>query len=284
MYVLLIIIAIISIVFIVYFYHNHLILPLNSTCIITGAPKTGKSLLSIYQVYKWYKKALFKYYFKNIWAFILGKDKKSEMPYIYSNIPLKTPYGFIPITKRHLLRLDKINDGSIVYLGEFSLVANSRLGQQKGFNKISNINYDEINEELLLFTKLSGHEWNGKLIIDSQCISDCHYSVKRVLSEYYYIHHNIKLPFFRVLFVKECRYSEDNSSIDTNENSIQDNLKWILVPTKKYFNMYDFRCYSIWTDNKRINNSDDLVFFKNKKRNLKARNIVSFSDFKTLKK
>ena len=125
-----------------------------------------------------------------------------------------------------LLRQEKIKEGSVVYLGEFSLVANSRLGQ-KNTTKYSKVDYDEINEQLLLFTKLCGHQWNGKLVVDSQTISDVHYSVKRVLSNYLYIHHSINLLFHKVLFVREMIYSDDNNSINTTSEDVEEKLKWL---------------------------------------------------------
>lgn len=271
-----ILILVLFIAFLIWFYVKHINIKFDTIVMITGAPKTGKSLLSVYMCYQQLKKARFKWYFKRILFIIFRKKFTDEKPQLYSNIPLKIKGGYIPLTKDMLLRKEKIIDKSVVYLGEFSLVASSRLGQRYGVK--NNIDYDSINEELLLFTKLCGHQFNGKVIVDSQCISDVHYSIKRVLSNYFYIHHSKNLPFFKLLFIQEMRYSDDNSTLNVNDIDKENNLRWFLIPKKKYYKMYDYRCYSSFTDNL-ISNS--IPQYPN---NLKANDIISFCDYKTLKK
>lgn len=288
MYVFIILLAIVIIVFYVWFYRNHKTIKCNSVLFISGAPKTGKSLLSIYFVNQFYRKALTMYYIKEYainWVVYTIVNKKfykindNERPLIYSNIPLCCKYGYVPISKKHLTREEKINDKSVMYLGEFSLVANSRLGERKTLKSDANkVDYDLINEQLLLFTKLCGHQFNGKIICDSQTISDVHYSLKRVLSNYIYIHHSINLLFHKVLFVNENIYSDDGSTQQVNNGDVEENLKWLLVP-KSIYKKYDFRCYKDFT--KDLKNYSDVIYLDNFD-SLKANNIVSYVNYKSL--
>lgn len=275
MKIFIIILVIILIVLYCYFYAKHKTIKCNSVLMITGAPKTGKSLLSVYLAFNFVFWNRVKWCLNKSINFTFGFNYLKDFPELYSNIPLKHSFGYIPITKNMLLRKEKINEKSVFYLGEFSLVANSRLGQKNG-NK-NGIDYDTINEELLLFTKLCGHQFNGKVIIDSQTISDVHYAAKRVLSNYLYIHHTTKLLFHNVLWVQEMIFSDDNSSINVNDEDCESKLKWLWLP-KKYYKKYDFRCYSVFTDNL---TSDSKLIYPN---NMKADNIVGFVDFKTLKR
>ena len=282
--IFIIIIFIVTFIF-VKFWNSHKTIKCNSILFVSGAPKTGKSLLSVYQCFLNYKKKIRRYYLyqsieKTLFNFY---SFNYDMPYFYSNCPIfwrdhEYLLNLVMITKSHLKRQVRITNNAVIYLGEFSLVANSKLGMRYGVDKVSKIDYDLLNEELLLFTKLIGHESkNVFMVCDSQTISDNHYSLKRCLSQYVYIHHNINIPFFKILFVKECMYSEDNSSMQVNEDDIENGLKWLIVP-KKYYSCYDYRCYSILTDNLPIYNN--VVHFE--ENNLKCNNIVSFCDFKSL--
>lgn len=273
---LIVLIIVLVVAFFIWFYIKHIDIKFNTVCMITGAPKTGKSLLSVYLCNQALRKARLKYHVKRVLCFLFHKKFIGEKPELYSNIPLNIKGGYIPITKDMLLRKEKIIDGSVFYLGEFSLVANSRLGQRTGVK--NGVDYDRINEELLLFTKLCGHQFNGKVIIDSQCIADVHYAAKRVLSNYFYIHHSINIPFFKLLFIQELLYSDDNNTTNVNTNNASDNLRWFLIPKRKYYKMYDYRCYRYFTDNL---TSDSKPVHAD---SLLAKDIVSFVDFKTLKK
>ena len=80
------------------------------------------------------------------------------MPLIYSNVPLAMPY--VPLTDDLLLRKKRFVYGSVIYVQEASLVADSQL-----------IRDMDVNERLMLFNKLIGHETKGGVIIyDTQCI------------------------------------------------------------------------------------------------------------------
>ena len=138
--------------------------------LITGSPKTGKSTLAVYLAVRDYKNSL------RVWKrqcfFIRLKNKiKSdkqdlpEKPVLYSNIPLNT--DFVPLTKDFLTRRKRCPVGSVAYIGEISLVASSQ-----------DYKDDKLNQQLLLFFKLIGHE-GCRLYVDTQSIHDVHYSLER---------------------------------------------------------------------------------------------------------
>lgn len=242
---------------------------LNSLVMVTGGVKCGKSTLSVHMAISTYKKNLRHVKFKNFFRKIFHKPLQ-ELPLLYSNVPLAIKY--VPITRDMLLRKERFIYGSVVYIQEASLVADSQLIKDK-----------ELNNQLLLFFKLFGHESKGgTCILDTQCIGDVHYSLKRSLSEYFYVHHLVKwLPFFLIAYVVEDRYSDDGTIMATETQDIEDTLKKIIVPkrTWKYFDCYS---YSVLTDDLSANN--DIVNNNLQTKDLKAYNIVSFrNEFNVVK-
>ena len=246
---------------------------LGNMVLVTGGIKTGKSMLSVHLVNKLYKKQRFKWkikcFFLKIFKFLKIKkfiDKPyPEEPLIYSNIPLNIP--FVPLTEKIIQREERLNYGSVVYVCEASLVADSMTFKN-----------DLLNEQMLLFNKLFAHETKGGYIIyDTQSISDNHYAVKRCLNSYLYIHHTIKIPFFCIMYVRELKYDEDGQSINNFDTDVEEKLKRIIV-SKKVWKMYDCYCYSILTDNLPIDNQLTTAD------NLKAEKIISFKKYKSLLK
>lgn len=237
-----------------------------SMCLISGGVKTGKSTFSVWLACKEIKKRQRKIKIKNFFCKLLNKPL-FDMPLLYSNIPLTVPY--VPLTDKLLLREERFVYGSVIYCCEASLIADSMLIKDK-----------ELNERLLMFNKLIGHETKGGCVIyDTQCISDVHYSIKRCLSEYFYIHHLTKwLPFFLIAHVKECRYSEDGSVIQTENEDTEEKLKKVII-SKNTWKKFDCYCYSVLTDNLPV--VKDTV----ETTDLKARKILSFKkDNKQLEK
>lgn len=234
--------------------------------LVTGGVKTGKSTFAVYLAYVNYKRTHRRWkirsYFQNIFRMEIDEE-----PLLYSNVPLSIPY--VQITKDILTRKKRVRYGSVIYVNEASLVADSHLFRD-----------DVLNEELLLFNKLIGHESKGGLLIyDTQCIGDLHFSIKRCVSEYFYIHHLAKhFPFVLCANVREERYSDDNSSINTYNEDVESSLKRVLIPKRvwKYFDAY---CFSHLTDSCPV---EDTVVCGDPK-NLKAKEIVSFRNWKTLK-
>lgn len=234
---------------------------IGSLAMVTGGVKCGKSTLSVAIVLSEYKSRVRKIKFQNFFRKIFHKPLK-ELPLIYSNVPLACPY--VQLTEDLLLRKKRFVYGSVIYCQEASLVADSQL-----------IRDMDINQRLLLFNKLIGHETKGGcLVYDSQSTSDVHYTIKRSLSNYIYIHHLTKwVPFFLIAHVEENRYSDDNSVINVQDKDIEDKLKKVIIPkrTWKYFDCY---CYSCLTDDLPVENT--IIKNNLQTQDLKARKILSF--------
>lgn len=249
----------------------------NMIC-VTGGIKTGKSLLCVRQAkqlifHQRVKVFLFNHLFRYLaypfYGFRTNWKLKAKLPrpLLYSNIPLNVPY--IPVTKELLERKEKPVQGSVCYICEASLVADSMTFQDK-----------ILNEELLLFNKLWGHaSKGGYLIYDTQSIADNHYAVKRCLNSYIYIHHMVKIPFFCLMWLREDRYSDDkNGAQSVYTEDVEEKLLFHIVP-KSTFYLYDRYCYSVLTDDKPYQDKE-----KKKPNSLKATFIVSFKNYLTLKK
>lgn len=241
----------------------------------TGGIKTGKSTFSVHLAVRLYRKQVRKFKVKRFFIKLFkiigfksfkNKSIPTECPVLYSNVPLKVPY--VPLTHSLINRTERFIYGSVVYLCEMSLIADSMTFKN-----------ELLNEQLLLFTKLFAHETHGGyLVIDTQSILDNHYAVKRCLSTYLYIHHTTKwFPFFLFMWVKELHYAEDGNIMNINENDAEEGLKLIIIP-KKVWKLFDCYCYSYFTDG--------LPVVKDEKKeitSLKAKEIVSFKKYKTIK-
>lgn len=205
-------------------------LKIGCICLVTGGVKTGKSTLSVATALREYRIALFNWRIKKIFCKIFHKQVP-EMPLFYSNVPIEVK-NFVPLQLKHLLREKRFNYKSIVYIQEASLLCDSQLIKDK-----------DLNNKLMLFFKLFGHETHGgKLIIDTQSICDTHYSLKRSLSNYIYIHHIKKIPFFIVCYVRELMHSEDNSTVNVVTKDVEEDLKRIII-SKRVWKKFD--CYSL---------------------------------------
>lgn len=267
-YIIYFILICVALFFVRRFLNKFKIPKIGSLCLVSGGVKTGKSTLSVAIVRSEYKKRVRQTKIKNFFNKMFKKPL-IELPLIYSNVPLGMPY--VPLTDDLLQRKTRFVYNSVIYLQEASLVADSQL-----------IRDMDLNERLLLFNKLIGHETKGGVLIyDTQTISDCHYSIKRCLSNYFYIHHLVKwIPFFLIAYVQEYRYSDDNSVIGVNNVDTEDTLKKVIIPksTWKYFDCY---CYSVLTDNLPV--EKDVILNNKNTKNLKAKKILSFrQNFKNM--
>ena len=206
---------------------------------VSGAIKSGKTLLSVHLAIKEYKKAVRHWKIRQF-LLLFFRFKKTDddnyAPMLYSNIPL-ADVKYNPLTMDIILRQVRIPNKSVVLIDEVSLFADSMLFKDK-----------ELNNKLMAFYKLYGHySHGGKMIIDSQSIADNHFSFKRCMGSYIYIYERRKYPFFSVLKVRELMYSEDNS---IQNNFIEDaelSFRKILI-TNRTYNKYDCYCYSCFTD------------------------------------
>ena len=204
-------------------------------CLISGGVKTGKSTLSVYLAIKRFKANLRAVKFRNFFR-KLFRRAPLELPLLYSNIPLNVPY--VPLTMKLINREARFRYGSVIYVNEASLFSDSQMVKDM-----------DLNNRLLMFNKLIGHELlGGYIIYDTQAIVDLHYSVKRCLSNYFYIHHLSKwIPFFMVAHVRECIYSDDGSVLNTFDKDVEESLTRIIIP-KKVWKKFDAYCYSYATD------------------------------------
>lgn len=232
--------------------------------LVTGGVKAGKSTFSCALALSKYKSQVRKVRFANFFRRIFRKEL-FEKPLLYSNVPLSCEY--VPLTDDLLLRKQRFVYRSVIYAQEASLIADSQL--------IKNL---DINQRLLLFNKLIGHETKGGyLIYDTQCINDNHYSVKRCISEYFYIHDTIKwIPFILLCHVRELRYSDDGQEINVYEGDVEESMRTVLV-SKRVWKMFDAYCYSVLTDHLPV--ASDVVEGRELS-DLKARKIVSFRKYK----
>lgn len=242
-----------------------------AVAVFTGGVKAGKSAVSLAYAYNNYKRIhrswKFKCFFIRLFNLFRKKDNKlvyPEEPYFYSSIKLRyIPY--VPLTREHLLRKKRFHYGSVCFIDEASLVADSQLFQDK-----------EINTQLLLFFKLYGHmTQGGKCVFNSHCITDLHHALKRTTSEYFYIHHLTRwIPFFCLALMREERYSDDTTTLNTYNEDVEDSLKRVIF-RKSIFKKYDCFCFSSFTDGLTTENSNDILLY-NKFDSLKMKQIVSF--------
>lgn len=259
--ILIIVLIVIGLFLALKFYNKFKFPKLGALTLVSGGVKTGKSTFSVALAIKEYKSAKRSVKIANFFRTLFNRPLLEE-PLLYSNVPLALPY--VPITDKLIRREERFRYGSVIYIQEASLLADSTL-----------IKDTALSFDILLWCKLIGHETKGgKVLLDTQTISDIHFGIRRNLSSYFYIHHLTKwLPGFLVAHIQEERYSEDTSVVNVNNGDVEDNLKRVLIPksTWKYFDSY---AYSVLTDNKPVN--ADVV--KNNKftTDLKARKIFSF--------
>lgn len=265
--VILIVFAILGVLLIKFYKKNFKSITVPCVSLVTGAPKTGKSTLSVYLAVKEYQKRLHSVKIANFFRKLLHKPLLTE-PLLYSNIPLNVKNGYVPISNDLLIGKSKFVEGSVAYIGEVSLVADSQSYRDQS-----------LNEQLLLFNKLFGHRVGGKLFYDTQCINDTHYSIKRCLSNYIYILKMRKcfiLPYI-IMYVREERYSDDNSTINNYDSDVEDSLKKILVP-KSCWKIFDYRCYRDLNNYQSLKEENNIVHTQN----LVAHDIVSFKKYNTI--
>lgn len=275
-----IIIVIVIVLLLVLYFKFFKIPKLKNILFVDGSLGTGKSFYSVSLAVRLFKRNLRHY---KVQRFLLSKlsffipnlknkVETLEEPLLYTNMNL-SKIDFVLINRDLLFRQNyRFAKNSVLLLDEFSLVADSQL-----------IYKQELNERLLTFFKLFRHEVGSKsfMIINSQSTSDIHYSLKNVLSDYFYIHSRVKLPFFSILRVQEQAYTNDKNGqniVSVSNGDIENNLKLLLV-SNKYFKMYDSCCYSIFTDNLPV--YKELSYYKDNK-HLKTDVLISFRDFKYL--
>ena len=240
--------------------------------------KKDRKLLLIFYLFifdnnliKQYKKNLLIAKIKRFFEKLIKKEYKTEIPMLYSNIHLRN-IKYNLFTADILEREVRIPYKSVVLIDEASLLADSMLYKN-----------EDINEKLMLFVKLFGHySKGGTLIINTQSLHDMHFSFKRGISTYLWIHSKTKLPFITIMKVREMMFSDDTDQSITNavNEDVEEKLKTLYV-WNKYYKYYDCFCYSIFTDNKPIEVNYEYAI-KRKNDSLKTNSLVSLRKFKTL--
>ena len=229
----------------------------------TGGVKSGKSAVSLYFALKAYKRILRRWKLACFFCRLRRKELP-EKPLLYSNIPL-CKIDYCELTRDHLLRKKRLNYGSVCFIDEASLVADSQLGKD--------LSSRDINNDLLLFFKLFGHMTHGGCcIVNSHCISDLHYALKRTISTYYYVHSIGWFPFIKVAHLREEKYSDDGSVVNAYTEDVEESLKKVAF-SSRVFKKYDSYCFSYFTDGLETDNREQ---YKESRDELKAKNLVSF--------
>lgn len=240
---------------------KHLVLP--NVVLVTGAPKTGKSAVTVHLAIKQYRKNLFMWHLgKAIWWLRYHNLNDYPIkPMLYSNIPLKRMYN--PLTVDILLRRKKVPKKSVVIIDEASLVADSMMFKR-----------DDLNFQLLMFFKLYGHaSYGGSIFLNSHTTSDLHYSIKRCIGRYLYIYQTTKYPFISISQVREMVFSDDTSIVNDVAEDAELSMRKIIFLNRNY-KKYDCFCMSVFTDGLPYEVDYDYEY---KQKDLKCRQIVSFN-------
>lgn len=263
---ILILLIVVAILFVIHFINKRFKrLNMPNVFLITGAVKTGKTLLAVHLARKEIRSARFKWHIKSFFLRCLGREIPKK-PMLYTNIPIaKTEYNIV--TMDILLCKVRIPDKSVVLLDEASLIADSMLFKDK-----------EINARLMRFVKLFAHYTHGgKLIIDTQSLSDLHFAFKRCLNNYLYIYSRNKFPLITIMQVREMLYSDDGSMVNNSIEDVELSMRKLVIFNWTY-NMYDCYCYSIFTDH--LDYQVQYVFRKlDKDSDMKSYQLVTFQDF-----
>lgn len=244
---------------------------------VDGSLGTGKSFYSVNIAIRLYKRALRHYkIYKVVYKLLkpLGRFKRFhrlktaylelEEPLLYSNIPLRR-VKFANLTLDILNRKVRIPYKSVILIDEMSMVADQFDYKDR-----------EVSESLRDFFKLYRHETHGGyIVINSQSTSDLHYSIKSVLSDYFYLHHKVRLPFFSIIWCREMAYSSDRDAqgvANVQNSDVEDNLKMVFV-RNKYFRYYDTYCFSILTDGLPVSDDWYIIDIKEK---AKTKHVLTF--------
>ena len=262
---ILLILILVGVGFGFYFLHKNFKFPRSGMfSLVVGGVKSGKTTYAVSLALKTYKRVHRRWAIRRVFLKMLHKEPEEE-PLLYSNIPLLPSY--VKITEDLLLRKVRPRFGSVIFIDEASLVADSQL-----------IKDCDINTALMLFVKLVGHELhgNGALIVNTQAVSDLHYNFRRCCDKRFYVEHTFKwLPFFLVQTIREERYSDDGSVINAYNEDLTESVRKVLV-RKKVWKAFSSTAFSTFTDNKPV--LEDVTYL-DKYDSLKVQELVSFSDY-----
>lgn len=231
-----------------------------SLSLVTGGVKAGKSTVAVAMAIREYRSVLFGWYFVSFFCKLFHKPVP-EKPLLYSNVPLKVKYGYVPLTEDLILRDKRFRFKSVIYVNEASLLHDKDIYRNL-----------PVSTQISLFNKLIGHSTHGGCVIyDTQCIGDLPVVVRRCINNYQYVHHLVKwIPFVLIAYVREERYSEDGTNVNVNTGDVENELKRVVL-WKSVWKKFDCYCFSSFTDNLPV--VDNLC--KNPK-TLKVKELVTF--------
>lgn len=244
---------------------------------VDGAPGAGKTFYCVNLAIRLYKAEIRRFRLRKAFLFVLSRFSflkgvfvrfrdaygALEEPMLYSNIPLRC-IKFCPLTIDILLRKVRIPYHSVILFDEISIC-------------VDQFDYKDrdVSDALKDFFKLSRHEFRGHIVINSQSVNDLHYSIKSVMSEYFYVHHRTKLPFISILSIQELAYSADSSAnniVNAFTDDLESTLKKVVV-FNRYYRYFDSYCFSILTDSLSV--FDDWYVI-DKKDSAKTKNVLTF--------
>lgn len=252
-------ILIVVIVLVVRFFRVHCFPPMGCVTLVTGAVKVGKSAFAVWRAITLHFSRMVRTY---IYNFFHRKNPR-EIPLLYSNVPLRYKWYRV-LTLDSVLRQERFAYRSIVYVNEASLFVDSKM-------------YDDpiLNEKLMLFCKLFGHETlSGMLIWDTQALADCHHAVKRCLAEYIDLQANKRGVFGTKLYWRRMRLSACEESIDVNvfdgKTGTDKVTPSVWVPSFVW-KLFDSYCWSYLTDDLPVSD------IKSKSKSLKPDFVLTLS-------
>lgn len=223
---------------------------ISAIAVFTGAVKVGKSGVSLACALSRYR-SLHRSWRINCFFRKLFKKPLKEEPLLYSNIPLAgVPY--YDLTVDHILRKVRFNFSCVTFVDEASFLADCYLSKIKGDLDV-NVNAEL---ELLEFCKLYGHETHGGyLIVNTQSMSDLNIALRKCTNQMFYLHSASSLFLLPISICKmrEERYSEDGTVINSYNEDVEDSMKTVLF-RKRTFDMYDRFCFSVLTDDLPVKN------------------------------
>lgn len=225
-----------------------------SVCLLTGKPKTGKTLCCACLSGKDFKRRHRVWWFKK--KILLNRDL--EEPLFYTNAAYsfgnlkrelsgkKKPHRLNRCIKKldlgHLERNYRFNYGSVIFIDESSLLSDN----QDVRNQVRNV-------ELSLFNKLIAHETRGgALYYDTQNIQDMHYACKRCCSNFFFIQKSINFWLFRILYVREM-ISEDLGGQNNFNDDVDLTTRKVLI-FRWWYKKYDRYYFSFLTDKLKAKN------------------------------
>lgn len=243
-----IILLICGIILFIYFRvrKNFKLLNVPSFALVTGGIKCGKTELSCCLSHKDFKSIHRRWAIAKFFCKVFHKKFETEEPLFYTNG--KTSFGSLYRKKPHkldrcirqltldsLMRLERYNYKSVIWIQEASLLADNM-----DFNNVDR------NIELSLWSKLIAHETRGgKVYIDTQSVLDLHYSFKRVLSSYIFIQKRVDFWLFAIVYVREMINTD--SGINNFVDDVDTSTRKVILP-RWWFKRYDRYEFSYFTD------------------------------------